>query len=112
MIGGNTTVLIQVNDGYVKNKIGEKEKEWKTADRLTGWIDLASGESGYTTFNTKIQESTHIFISDYKKLDKRIRAENSRIIDDNGLVYDVMLIDDPMGMHAQLEIYLKYTGGQ
>ncbi len=112
MIGGNTTVQIQINNGYAKNKIGEKEKAWETTDSLTGWIDLSSGESTYTTFNTKMQESTHIFICDYAELDERIKAENSRVIDDNGLIYDVMLIDDPMGMHKQLEIYLKYTGGQ
>ena len=28
-----------------------------------------------------------------------------------GKVYEVMLIDDPMELHEQLEIYLKYTGG-
>ena len=37
---------------------------------------------------------------------------NSRVVDEDGLIYDVMLIDDPMKMHKQLEIYLKYAGGQ
>ena len=41
----------------------------------------------------------------------RIKAENSRIVDEEGKVYDIKLIDDPMGMHEQLEIYLSYTGG-
>jgi hypothetical protein len=30
----------------------------------------------------------------------------------NDKVYDIMVIDDPMELHEQLEIYLKYTGGQ
>ena len=112
MIGGNTTVQVQINAGTDINSIGEKVKKWETVQSITGWIDLSSGESDYAMFRTKIQESTHIFISDYVELDKRIKAEQSRIVDEDGLIYDVMLIDDPMKMHRQLEIYLKYTGGQ
>lgn len=78
---------------------------------LTGWLDLSGGDSKYTTYNAKVQESTHMFIAGYKPLSERIKAENSRMVID-GRVYDIMLIDDPMGMHEQLEIYLKYTGGQ
>ena len=26
--------------------------------------------------------------------------------------YDIMLIDNPMGMNRQLEFYLKFTGGK
>ena len=42
-----------------------------------------------------------------------IQAENSRMTI-NGKVYDILLIDNPMemGSGSQLEIYLKYTGGQ
>ena len=52
-----------------------------------------------------------MYSSDYAALDSRITAENSRLVI-NGKVYDVMLIDDLMELHQQLEIYLKYTGGQ
>ena len=72
---------------------------------------MSGGDSKYTTYNAKIQESTHVFVADYVALDSRIKAENSRLIV-NGNIYDVMLIDDPMELHQQLEIYLKYTGGQ
>ena len=37
-------------------------------------------------------------------------SENARFII-NGLVYDILLIDDPMGMHEHLEIYLRFVGG-
>lgn len=110
MIGGNITAEIQVSAAS-KNEIGEAVKSWETVQRLKGWLDLSSGDSKYTAYNAKIQESTHIFVADYKQLDSRIRAENSRLVI-NGSVYDVMLIDDPMELHQQLEIYLKYTGGQ
>lgn len=110
MIGGNIIGQIQLYTTET-NIIGEREKIWETVDDITGFLDLSAGESKYTTYNAKIQESTHIFLADYKKLDSRIKAENSRMVI-NGKVYDIMVIDDPMELHEQLEIYLKYTGGQ
>ena len=111
MIGGNTSIQIQISTTK-KNTIGEGVKAWETVQTIHGWLDLQSGESGYQNFNAKIQESTHVFVSDYVALDASIKAENSRVVDEDGLIYDVMLIDDPMKMHKQLEIYLKYAGGQ
>lgn len=111
MIGGNTTALFQIKSDTIKNEIGQKIIEWKDIQSITGFLDLSGGDSEYTTFNAKLQESTHIFISDYVRLDASIKAENSRMLIDGGR-YDVLLIDDPMGLHKQLEIYLKYTGGQ
>lgn len=110
MIGGNITAEIQISS-VAANKYGEQIKDWKKAQSIKGWLDLSGGDSKYTTYNAKIQESTHVFVSDYIALDESIAAENSRLII-NGKVYDVMLIDDPMELHRQLEIYLKYTGGQ
>lgn len=111
MIGGNQTIQLQVSTP-AKNAIGEAVDYWATVQSILGWIDLSSGDSKHLTYNAKIQESTHVFVADYVAIDSRIKAENSRLVDANGLVYDVMLIDDPMGLHKQLEIYLKYTGGQ
>lgn len=111
MIGGNRTIQLQVST-ITKNAIGEPVEYWTTVQSILGWIDLSSGDSKHLTYNAKIQESTHVFVADYVAIDSRIKAENSRLVDANGLVYDVMLIDDPMNLHKQLEIYLKYTGGQ
>lgn len=110
MIGGNITAEIQLRT-ITEDEYGEQIKDWQTVQTLKGWLDLSGGDSKYTTYNAKIQESTHVFIADYVALDSRIKAENSRVIV-NGNIYDVMLIDDPMELHQQLEIYLKYTGGQ
>ena len=111
-IGGNTELLFQVKS-VTKSNIGTHEKTWADVQTIKGWLDLSSGHSNYTTYNAKVQESTHMFIADYVPLDARIKAENARAIIDGGR-YDVMLIDNPMGMKqgSQLEIYLKYTGGQ
>lgn len=108
-IGGNITASLQLKSGTAKNNIGEVVPEWTTLHTLTGFFDLSAGDSKYTNFNAKIQESTHVFICDYISLDSRIKAENSRIVINNKH-YDVMLIDNPMELNYQLEFYLKYTG--
>lgn len=111
-IGGNLTAVIQIGTTS-KNAIGEQVKIWTDVQRLKGWLDLSGGDSRYMTYYAKIQESTHMFISDYVALDERITAENSRMVI-GGKHYDIMLIDNPMEMGAgsQTEIYLKFTGGQ
>lgn len=109
-IGGNITATIQISSGFETNAIGEQVKTWENAQFLRGWLDMASGNAGYG-FNAKIQESTHHFIADYIPLDSRITAENSRMII-NGKRYDVLMIDNPMELNAQLEIHLKFIGGQ
>lgn len=111
MIGGNTTIQLQTRT-TTQNRIGEDVEAWDSVHEILGFLDLSGGDSKYSTYDAKIQESTHIFISDYVALDSSIKAENSRVVDEKGLIYDVMLIDDPMNLHKQLEIYLKYTGGQ
>lgn len=111
-IGGNINAQIQVAKA-TKNEIGELVNSWEDVQSLRGWIDLSSGDSRYSTFNAKIQESTHIFICDYAPLQSGIDAETSRMVI-NGKSYDILLIDNPMemGSGSQLEFYLRYTGGQ
>lgn len=109
-IGGNIKASIQVYKAS-NNEIGENVKDWKEVQVITGWLDLQAGDSKYTSFNAKMQESTHIFIADYVPLAEGIGSEKSRMVI-NGKRYDIMLIDNPMEMNEQWEIYLKYTGGQ
>lgn len=106
MIGGNTEAMLQQKTGSETNSIGEKIQTWSDVQGLRGWLDLSSGDSKYS-YDAKLQESTHIFITDYAAIDRK--ADDKRLIV-NGLVYDVLLIDDPMELHEQLEIYLKYVG--
>lgn len=111
-IGGNIKATIQVYT-TTKNDIGEHVQHWVDAQTIKGWLDMASGEARYTTYNAKIMESTHFFIADYVPLDSRITAETSRMVI-NGKTYDILMVDNPMGMGSgsQLEFYLKFTGGQ
>lgn len=111
MIGGNVTATIQAYSGVTTNAIGETTPNWRNVQTLRGWLDLSSGESRYSTYTAKVQESTHIFLCDYAPLHASVKAEQSRMLID-GKRYDIMLIDNPMGMNQHYEIYLKYTGGQ
>lgn len=111
-IGGSTKGIIQVRTSGGRNAINEIEVVWEDVQTLYGWLDLDQGEAFYSKYYNKTQESTHIFIADYVKLDSRITTGNSRMIID-GKMYDIMVIDNPMGMKegSHFEIYLKYTGG-
>lgn len=116
-IGGNTTAIIQIKT-VDQNDFGEDVALWVAAlPPLKGWLDFASGDSKVTSYNAKVQESTHIFLCDYIPLvsteelqGTKITPENSRVVVDEA-VYEVMIYDNPMNMNQQLEIYLKYVGG-
>ena len=115
-IGGGITGTIQVS-AAVKNAIGEAEKVWRDAFNLSGWLDLQSGDSKYSTNKAKIEESTHVFICDYHSgiYALTIPDSNTKTVRDcrmiiKGMVYDVLLIDNPMEMNEQLEIYLRKVG--
>ena len=107
MIGGNTVAILQQKNGSTTNAIGERIQAWADAATLTGWLDLMNGDSKYTTHHAKLQESTHIFMCDYVDIDRKTDDKRLTI---NGVVYDVLLIDDPMELHQQLEIYLRFVG--
>lgn len=110
MIGGNTEAKIQ-SMTITENDVGEAIPLWTDVQAVKGWLDMVSGSTAYTTYNAKIEESTHVFVMEYVALDDRISDENSRMII-KGNVYDITFIDNPMELNQQLEIYLKYIGGQ
>lgn len=107
-VGGNTVAIVQKRK-VTKHSIGSGDEAWENVCSLTGWLDISSGDSRRSEYNAKIQESTHVFVCDYQKID--VKAEPCRILID-GEVYDVKYIDDPMRLHYQLEIFLNYLGGE
>ncbi|KIR03459.1 hypothetical protein P261_02274 [Lachnospiraceae bacterium TWA4] len=136
MIGGNVEGILQIKQSEEKNSIGEGIEKWVDAYKLIGFLDLSTGDSPLNNFYVKLQESTHIFICDFCKLEAltddfkwnlfdfekdiivneesdkeyiKLTSENTRMII-NGVKYQVKLIDDPMNLHQHLEIYLKYVG--
>lgn len=108
-IGGNITGRIQTMTASEKNKIGEAVKSWKDAFSQKGWLGLQAGEQKRSTFNAKIEESTHVFLCDYHSDIYALANQDTRMIIKD-FVYDVTLIDNPDEMDEQLEIYLKRVG--
>ena len=106
MIGGNTEAMLQQMTVSETNHLGEDVKSWTDIHTLCGWLDLSNGDSKYT-YDAKLQESTHIFITDYTPIDRK--TNDKRLVVD-GVVYEVLLIDDPMELHQHLEIFLKFVG--
>lgn len=112
-IGGNTVCELKVKDSFYVNDIGERVAPEILYYTLTGYLDFSNGDSKYTSFNAKIQESTHVFVCDFVALpllnNKKVKATDLKAYI-NGNVYDVLILDNPMELNKQLEIYLKYTG--
>ena len=108
MIGGNITGVIQTKT-TVKNDIGESVKTWVDKFIHKGWLDLQNGEKGHRNFLAPIEESTHVFLCDYHSGIYDLAGQDVRMVI-KGMVYDVLLIDNPMEMDEQLEIYLRKVG--
>lgn len=105
-IGGNKTLVIE-RKTTAKNVIGEDVSFYEIMQSILGFLDYNSGESKWNTYNAKLQESTHIFICDYVSIPYE---ENEIRANVDGKIYEVMLIDNPMELNKQIEIYLKYVG--
>lgn len=115
-IGGNIKGIIQTSVTGGKNAIGEVVNDWQKVFEHVGWLGLQTGDSKRSTFNAKLEESTHVFLCDYHSgiyaltfPDENGTVPNVRMII-KGMVYDVLLIDNPDEMDEQLEIYLKKVG--
>ena len=104
-VKGNKTAVIEVKT-VTKNDIGEGVETWTESATITGWLDLSSGSADYTTYNAKIQESTHVFITD--TIFDLEECECRLICDDK--TYEITLFDNPMELNYHTEIFLKYTG--
>lgn len=122
-IGGNITGIIQTKKtqkdeagNIVKNNAGEAVQTWVDAFTHVGWLDLQSGDSKYTNFKAKVEESTHVFLCDYHAGIYALAVSNKDGVVPNtrmlikGMVYDVLFVDNPMEMNEQLEIYLRKVG--
>lgn len=108
-IGGSITAVIQTKEHVYQNPIGENVQIWNDAFSCVGWLGLQGGDSKYTNFSAKLEESTHVFLCDYHSGICALAGRDTRMII-KGFVYDVLLIDNPDEMDEQLEIYLRRVG--
>lgn len=105
-IGGNTDLILKTRK-QAKNEIGEEVTTWENYKTINGFIDFMSESTGRGSFNSKIVESTHVFVCDYVDIDKSVI---DLMAYHNNKEYEITYIDDPMGLHYHLEIFLKYIG--
>ena len=105
-IGGNTNLILKIKS-QTENEIGEKVTTWGDYKTINGYLDFMSETTGRTNYNSKIVESTHVFICDYVDIDKSVVELKAY---HNNKEYEITYIDDPMGLHYHLEIFLKYIG--
>jgi len=105
-IKGNQSAVIQERT-VTMNSIGEEVETWTDSVSLKGFLDYTGGQAQIREYDTKLEESTHIFFCNYKELS--VDARNTRMVIGTR-VYEILEIDNPMGMNEHLEIYLKYIG--
>ncbi len=114
MIGGNINLVLKVKTGeYTKNDIGERIPEVVDYMTFFGFLDMSTSDTKHSIYNTKTEESDYIFICDYKKLEKvkgKIPKTSQLTAICNDKEFDVLLIDNPMELNKQYEIYLRYKG--
>lgn len=110
-VKGNTPFVIQKKGTSTINAIGEKETTWVDAVSFEGVLGLQSGDHKYTTYNAKIEESTHTLVCDFNADIYALADQNTRVIA-KGKMYDVLLIDNPDELDIHLEINLRFVGGQ
>ena len=108
MIGGNVTAVLQKKTSS-KNAFGEKVEAWTDLTTFNGFLDFIGGDKSYkSNFKGKLEETTHIFICDYNQTVWKARKKVCRLFIDNE-VYEVLIIDNPMGLNRHLEIMLKFN---
>ena len=108
MIGGNVDATIQVETSS-KNAFGEIENTYKNLTTVKGFLDYTGGDGSYkNNFKGELEETTHIFICDYDSITANAEPTTSRMVINNKN-YNVLLIDNPMGLNEHLEIMLKYN---
>lgn len=115
MIGGNITAIIKKEQFDGLNAIGESVQSFENVGSVLGWLDYATGQSEIQTYHSKLQKTTHIFLCDYFRWNEAtqgalVTSDNSYLVIDSQK-YNILLIDNPMGMNKHLEIYLEYVGG-
>lgn len=109
LIGGNKLIELYKCSESEKNAIGESVDTEELIAKFYGYLDYVSGEVGNTNFNAAINESTHVFISDFVNITDSAEVLKAKI---DSKEYEVKYIDNPMELDEQLEIYLKLLGGQ
>lgn len=117
-IGGNIDLILKRKNGFEINDVGERIPKYEEYITLHGFLDMANNISNHSTYNAKVQDSSHYFICDYVEfpvfkddsgVDRKAVANDLKAYC-NGKEYDVLWVDNPMELNYHYEIYLEYKG--
>ncbi|MBR5004937.1 MAG: head-tail adaptor protein [Erysipelotrichaceae bacterium] len=108
-IGGNIIGTIYTKNSSGKNAIGEAVVTWNDVYSTVGWLGYQTGDSKRSSFSAKLEETTHVFLCDFVRAIYALADQDTRM-KIKGVMYDVLLIDNPDEMDEQLEIYLRKVG--
>lgn len=106
MIGGNIDLILK-EKVLMENEIGERVATYQDYKTIKGFLDFMNETTNHNNNNSKVVESTHVFICDYVAIDK---SERDLIAICNNQEFDVKYIDNPMNLNKHLEIFLDYLG--
>ena len=108
-IGGNATARV-MRSMKGKNAQGVPvEKNTDLIMEICGWLDYQDGKAAHQTYEAKLQDTTHVLLSDYDPDFAKLSTANLFLLV-GGKRYEVLHIDDPMDMHEHLETFLKHVG--
>ena len=88
------------------NGVGGHTETFSDSFTIDGFLDLLSGTDyrGNVVNNAFIKDSTHVLLSD---MDIRLH-EGLRIVQaSSGQTYQIVFVDDPVGLRRHLELYVK-----
>lgn len=109
MVGGNATAVV-IRASKSKNASGlAVPDEPEPLMELDGWLDYQAGQPSRLSYQAKLQDATHLWICDYRE-DFAALPEAGLSLEIGGARYEILTIDDPMGMHEHLETHLRRVG--
>lgn len=92
----------QMDDG-----IGGLTESWTDYRTTSGYLDLVQGTDLNASQQAFLQESTHVAVIPFYQDGI---TDKMRLIDEAGRWYEITYVDDPVGVHHHLELYLKFGG--
>lgn len=91
----------------VQQDLGDYEATWSDLGVVDGFLDMLTGTDVNDVQNAIIEQSTHVLI--VMPIPDFVITDKMRVIF-NGNYYSITYVDDPVGQHHHLEIYLTYGG--
>ena len=109
MIGGNVTAQV-IRTQKTKNAKGVlvAGKPEHLMD-MRGWLDYQAGQASHLTYQAKAEDTIHVVLSDYDEEYAGLKTDGL-YLEVSDARYEVLLIDDPMGLHGHIETLLRHVG--